>query len=338
MSASVLIYHPESLRHVLAPGHVESPLRLKAILAKFETLGLLHDVETPEAASRADVRTIHSSSYVDLVETFGDGYLDADTPIHEETASLALLAVGGAVRAALASAGTGRPTLALVRPPGHHAGPDYGGGFCFYNNVAVAAHALRARFPRVAILDFDAHHGNGTSDIFAARRDVLYVSTHQFGIYPGTGPAGYAGDGPGEGYTVNIPFSAGAGDASFALAFREVIEPVVRQFRPSAVLVSLGADAHYRDPLTQLGLSSRGFASVVEATLAIGRAVAHGRVSFVLEGGYDLPALAEVCAGTYAQIRGESVPLQYTEGRDEEGRGRQVVERVKKVHAAYWDL
>src|SRR3972149_2409556 len=120
MSASVLIYHPESLRHVLAPGHVESPLRLKAILAKFESLGLLHEVETPAAASRADVRTTHSSSYVDLVETFGDGYLDADTPIHEETASLALLAVGGALHAALASPRTGRPRPAPRRPAREH--------------------------------------------------------------------------------------------------------------------------------------------------------------------------------------------------------------------------
>lgn len=338
MPAWLLVYHPDALRHILAPGHVESPQRLEAIVQKMDSLDLMKDYTVPEHAPRAHLLAVHAPTYVDLVETFGEGYLDTDTAVHPDTYGYARLAAGGALAAALAAAETERPTLALVRPPGHHAGPNYGGGFCFFNNVAIAATALLQRLQRVAILDFDAHHGNGTSDIFAASRDVLYVSTHQYGIFPGTGPAEYVGEGRGEGYTVNVPFPARVGDDSFDLAFREVIEPIVRQFLPEAILVSFGVDAHVKDPLTGLGLSSPGYLHLVDETLALAKSVAHGRIAFVLEGGYYLPALAEVVAATYARFRGESIHLQYKEGRDNREAGRLVVEKVRKVHAAHWDL
>jgi acetoin utilization deacetylase AcuC-like enzyme len=334
----LLVYPPDCVRHVNLPGHVEAPERVEAIIRKLRGLGLADEWDVPEAATRAQVESIHAKSYVDLVETFGEGYLDTDTAIHPETHVYAKLAAGGAIAAALASAREGRPALALVRPPGHHAGPDYGGGFCYFNNVAIAAAALGARLPRVAILDLDAHHGNGTRDVFAARRDVLYLSTHQYGIFPGTGPAEDVGEGEGKGFTVNIPFPARAGDASYALAFDDVIEPIVRQFLPEMILVSLGADAHYKDPLTDLGLSSPGYVALAERTLQLARSVAEGRVAFVLEGGYHLPALAEVVAGTYAAFRGESVHLQFREIVDPSARGKEVVRRVRKVLGGYWDL
>jgi len=334
----VLVYHPDCTRHVLTPGHVEAPARVEAIVQKLDALGFLEGFTVPDPAPRAAIEAVHAKSYVDLVETFGEGYLDMDTPIHRDTYGHALVAAGGALAAALGSAEAEEPALALVRPPGHHAGPDYGGGFCFFNNVALAARALLQRLPRVAILDFDAHHGNGTSDIFAGSRDVLYVSTHQWGIFPGTGPAEFVGEGPGEGFTVNIPFPSRAGDASYDLAFSEVIEPVVRQFLPEAILVSYGGDAHYKDPITALALTSRGYLRIAERTLALARSVAHGRVAFVLEGGYHLPALAEVMAGTYALFRGESIHLQFTEDRENKERGREAVERVRAVQARHWSL
>src|SRR5206468_467314 len=159
-------------------------------------------------------------------------------------------------------------TGALVRPPGHHAGPDYGGGFCYLNNVAVAAAEQAAAGRKVAILDYDAHHGNGTRDIFADSSSVLYVSTHQFGIYPGTGPAEDVGTGEGRGFTVNIPFTAGCGDASYRAAADSIIEPILTAVRPDVILVSLGIDAHYRDPLTSLTLSSPAYVDLMSRSAA----------------------------------------------------------------------
>ncbi len=334
----VLVYHPDCVRHVNLPGHVESPQRIEAIVTKRDGAGLLKDYIVPEPAAPAQVDAVHTRAYMQLIESFGEGFLDTDTAVHEGTYDLARLAAGGAVTAAQGSVGADRPSFALVRPPGHHAGPDYGGGFCYLNNVAIAAKAVLSRAPRVAILDFDAHHGNGTQDVFASSREVLYVSTHQWGIFPGTGPAEYVGEGRGEGFTVNVPLPARSGDETFDRAFTEVIEPIVRQFRPDAMLVSFGGDAHYRDPLTQLGLSSTGYVSLVERTLDLGRSSAHGRVAFVLEGGYYLPALAEVVAATCARIRGESLHLQFREGREDREGGREAVNRARAVQSKYWDL
>ena len=334
----MLVYHPDSQRHLLAPGHVESPQRMEAIVQKLESLHLLEGYTVPEPAGRAQIEAVHAKTYVSLLESSGEGYLDTDTAVHPETFGLARLAAGGALAAALAAAEAEEPALALVRPPGHHAGPDYGGGFCIFNNVAIAAEALLQRLPRIAVLDLDAHHGNGTQDVFAANRDVLYVSTHQWGIFPGTGPARYVGEGKGEGFTVNVPLPARAGDATYDLAFREVIEPIVRQFLPEVLLVSLGVDAHYKDPLTGLGLSSPGYLNLVDQTLDLAKSVAHGRVAFVLEGGYYLPALAEVIAATYARFRGESVHLQFREGRENRERGRDAVNEAKEAQREYWDL
>src|SRR3990172_3498397 len=149
-----------------------------------------------------------------------------------EPSPRALLAAGGAVTAARHAEVTGTPAIALVRPPGHHAGKDHGGGFCYLNNIAIAAHDLLLRVPRVAILDYDAHHGNGTEELFLGDPRVLYISTHQYGIFPGTGAAEVLGEGPARGHMVNIPFPAKAGDSSYDLAYRMLIEPMVREFKP----------------------------------------------------------------------------------------------------------
>lgn len=334
----VLFYAPECLQHVNVPGHVEGPQRIEAIVRKLAALGLALDSKIPQPATREQIEAAHTKEYVDLVETFGEGYLDTDTAIHESTHLYARLAAGTGITAALASEHEERPSFALVRPPGHHAGPGYGGGFCYFNNVAIAAFALLEHLPRVAILDLDAHHGNGTQDIFAARRDVLYLSIHQYGIFPGTGPAEDVGEGKGTGYTVNVPLPSRSGDATYVLAFDELIGPIVQQFLPGAILVSFGVDAHYKDPLTDLRLSSPGYVSLVERTLDLARSSAHGRIAFVLEGGYHLPSLAEVVAGTCAAFRKEAVHLQFGEVTDSSGRGRDAVRNARRIHGKFWRL
>jgi len=225
-----------------------------------------------------------------------------------------------------------------VRPPGHHAGPDYGGGFCYLNNVAIAAADQVADGRRVAILDYDAHHGNGTRDIFAGVASVLYISTHEYGIFPGTGPAQDVGTGEGRGFTVNIPFSAGCGDTSYFEACDRVIEPILEQFRPDVVLVSLGVDAHYRDPLTSLVLSSPGYVELMSRTAALAARLCGNRLAVALEGGYHLDALGEVITGVVGRLRGQTARLALSENLDDNVRGRTAIEETIRAHRPFWNL
>jgi acetoin utilization deacetylase AcuC-like enzyme len=334
----VIVYDPRFLDHVSSPLHVERPDRLRSIVARLEREGLFHDIERPPNATIADLRRVHRESYVELVRNLGEGFLDPETAIHRNTFDIALLAAGGVLLGTRVAVRENRPTVALVRPPGHHAGPDYGGGFCYLNNVAVAAAEQVAAGRRVAILDYDAHHGNGTRDIFADNPAVLYVSTHQYGIYPGTGPAEDTGTGDGRGFTVNIPFTAGCGDASYLAALDSVIEPILGQFRPDLVLVSLGIDAHYRDPLTSLTLSSPAYVDLVKRSAALAARLCGNRFVVALEGGYHLEALSEVIAGVVAEIEGRSIPLALSEVLDDKGRGRDAIEATKRAQRDFWNL
>lgn len=337
-SATVIVYDSRFLDHVPSPLHVERPERLRSIVDRLKRESLFHDVERPSPATIADLRRVHREAYVDLVRNLDEGVLDPETAVHRDTFEIALLSAGGVLRATRASVRDGRPSVALVRPPGHHAGPDYGGGFCYLNNVAIAAAEQVAAGRRVAILDYDAHHGNGTRDIFAESSSVLYVSTHQYGIFPGTGPAQDIGEGEGRGFTVNIPFVAGCGDASYFAAFDAIIEPVLEQFHPDLVLVSLGIDAHYRDPLTSLTLSSSAYVDLVERSAALAARLCGSRFVIALEGGYHLEALSEVFAGVVAGLEGRSVPLALSDVLDEKVRGRDAIEATKRAHREFWNL
>jgi len=336
-----IVFHPRYLDHQLTSEHPESPERLISVMARLEEEDLVEDLETPDAAKVDHLKLVHTDEYVEMVSNFGEGYLDPDTYNREETFDIALLAAGGGILAARRAWAKRKPTIALPRPPGHHATADSSGGFCFFNNVAIAAQFLRelGKGPeKVAIVDIDVHHGNGTNDIFYSRPDILYVSTHQWGIYPGTGFLGTVGEEDGEGFTVNIPLTSGAGDATFDMAQDGIISPVLAQFGPDIILVSIGGDAHYRDPMASLSLSSQGYLSLVDSFIKQSQELCEGRIAFFLEGGYDVDVLAEIVSATVATFHDRTVRMDYNEVMDTTGTRSDDVKSSKDVLGKFWDI
>lgn len=285
------------------PQHIERRDRLERILEVLRTYGVLERALSlpiePIPAER--LTRVHEPNYVERVRRLaerGGGGLNfpGDETYVSPRSFEAALRAAGAVEAAVAAVweGRARRAFALVRPPGHHAFPDHGEGFCLFNNIALGARfareELRAR--RVMIVDFDLHHGNGTQAIFYTDPSVLYLSTHQWGIYPGTGHWREIGAGPGEGTTINLPLPMGVGDRGFARLFEAVIAPAARRFEPEILMVSAGYDAHWGDPLGGLTLTVSGFATLTRRLTELADALCHGRLVFVLEGGYHRDALA----------------------------------------------
>jgi acetoin utilization deacetylase AcuC-like enzyme len=303
----ILFASPRFAEHTTPPGHPEDPARAEVfdvVAAAFASQG--GEVRPPRPATREELLRVHTAAYVDHIQSLAGRAvrLDGDTFTSPESVEIALLAAGATVDAARA-AWTGRaPAVALVRPPGHHAEPDRAMGFCLYNNVAVAAAALRADgAARVAIVDFDVHHGNGTQRMFYEDPTVLYASTHQAPFYPGTGDARETGRGAGRGGTVNVPLEAGAGDADFARAYDAVIIPALEAFRPEAMLVSAGFDIHERDPLASLRATTAGCRRLVATLDDASRRLCRRRIAFVTEGGYDLDALRECLEASIDVLR-----------------------------------
>jgi acetoin utilization deacetylase AcuC-like enzyme len=266
--------------------------------------------------------------------------LDPDTFTSPETYEIALLAAGAAVEG-VERVLDGRHTraLAMVRPPGHHAEHDRAMGFCFYNNVAVgAAHARALGVERVAIVDYDVHHGNGTQHIFEHDPQVLYVSMHQSPFYPGTGAFDEVGRGEGLGYTVNIPLEVGAVDEDYRLVFGEIVVPVLSQFRPGLVLVSAGFDAHERDPLGGMRLSSPAFAAMTMELRLVAESNSGGRLVAITEGGYDLHALAESLR-LLTEVLGpeKAAPAEWPKpGPVSPTRGRTAVAAARSALTPFW--
>ncbi len=295
-------------RHAPLGHHPERPERLTAArlaLARTGAAGTQFDRVGPRTATDDELARVHDRHFVEaLTKLRGErGYLDPDTYVSAESVEIARLAAGSLV--AMVDAMIDGPVskgVALLRPPGHHARPARAMGFCLLNNVAIAAaHARTRGLERVAVVDWDVHHGNGTQEIFWTDPNVLYVSTHQSPFYPGTGDADEVGDGNGEGYTVNVPLAAGAGDAVYASAFERVVLPVVESYSPELVLVSAGFDASARDPLAQMELSANAFGWMARELARLAARSAKGRMALVLEGGYDLVALE---AGLVSAIDG----------------------------------
>ncbi len=300
---AALLRSPEFLGHDTG-GHPENPGRIAAIEAELVRQDLL--AARPEVPFRpaglAALERVHSIRWIDALEEMallGGGAVDADTIVRPDSWEVALLGAGAATAAVDAVLDGRAPTaFVLSRPPGHHATPDRGMGFCLLNNAAIAAAHTRDRgLDRVLVLDWDVHHGNGTQDAFWDRADVFYASIHQSPLYPGTGAASERGAGAGAGFTLNVPLPPGSGDRDWLAALDEAILPAARAFRPDLVVVSAGFDAHAADPLASCRVSETGFAAMASRALALADETCGGRLVAVLEGGYDPPALARsVCA------------------------------------------
>jgi acetoin utilization deacetylase AcuC-like enzyme len=293
------VFHPRCVDHDPGRGHPERPDRLRAIRARLEGAGLLAELDelAPRAASEAELGAVHSPEHLARVRAAcarAPEALDGDTAVSDGSWDAALHAAGGVLEACeRVLSGRWSNAFCAVRPPGHHAERTEAMGFCLFNNVAVAAAALRARgLARVAILDWDVHHGNGTQHLFERDPSVFYASLHQWPLYPGTGAAAERGLGPGEGTTCNCPLPAGSGDAEWVSALERAILPELEAFRPEFVLVSAGFDAHRLDPLSGTCLTERAYAEMSARALELAARTASGRLVSVLEGGYHLEALA----------------------------------------------
>lgn len=292
-------YSEQCLAHDTGERHPENPDRLRAIR---RGLAKRHGVEYIEAdrATRQEIVAVHDEEYVAELEAFvddGGGNWDPDTVASEGTWNAALTAAGlaqWAARSALNGSNGRHTPFALGRPPGHHAVIDDAMGFCFFNNAAVAAQTVlnEGAADRVAIFDWDVHHGNGTQDIFYDRGDVLYASIHEDGLYPDTGDLDEIGSGDGEGTTVNLPLAAGAGDADYCHVIDEAIGPAIARFDPDLVIVSAGFDAHRHDPISRMRVSSEGYALMTEQIRTLADEI-DAADAYVLEGGYGLDTLAE---------------------------------------------
>jgi acetoin utilization deacetylase AcuC-like enzyme len=315
LSRTALLADTRFRDHRNPVGHPERVERIDVLLelaAEAERDGVLR--VAPRPASVEELYAVHAPRHVERVAASAGRELtvfDADTTAEARSYETARLAAGGVLQVIDAvverRAANG---FALVRPPGHHAESDRVMGFCLFNNVAVGAAHLRRTHGvgRVLILDWDVHHGNGTQEIFYSDADVMFVSLHQYPLYPGTGAASERGEGPGEGATLNVPMSARCGDAEYDEAMRELVLPAARRFAPEFVLVSAGFDAHRADPLADMNVTEAGFAGLARAVLELAAERCDGRLVLVLEGGYDLRALRGSAAAVLAELRAARRP------------------------------
>ena len=307
MSRVLLLTDAAMERHD-PPGHPERPARLAAVAAGVAdgaaTTGAALERRVPALADADAIERIHAPAYVaalDAAAASGGAWLDADTYVGRASMTAARLAAGATIEAARAvAAGEAQVAFAVVRPPGHHAATARGAGFCLLNNVAIAVGALRASglARRVAIVDFDVHHGDGTQAIFDADPDLCYASTHQSPFYPGTGAAAERGTGPAAGTKHNAPLAAGSDDAAFLAAWQTTLLPAIEAFAPDTILVSAGYDAHRDDPLAMLEVTERGYRSLGESLGLLAGRIGLSGIALTLEGGYDLDALRASTAAT----------------------------------------
>jgi len=300
--------------HDMGAWHVESPARIETLLRLLEDdPPVPYRAIPPRPATGEELGWVHEPGYIDLIRsTAGKTVpMDADTIAGPKTWPTALLAAGGFLESLdRIMDGTVRSAIALVRPPGHHAEASRAMGFCFFNNAAIGAeHLLRRHgLRRVLIVDYDLHHGNGTEHAFYERRDVMYFSTHQSPLYPGTGAVRFFGHGEGYGHNLNVPLLPGKSDADYLHIFETILAPVAAQFEPEFIIVSAGFDIAAADPLGGMAVTPAGFGRLTESLTAMAERTADRRLALVLEGGYDLPALRDGVREVLASLAGKAHP------------------------------
>jgi acetoin utilization deacetylase AcuC-like enzyme len=331
------------LKHFAGRSHPERPDRIEVMIEMAESLRR-PDLKflTPRAATTDEIAMCHGHHYIDEVARTAslDRFdFDLDTHSSRDSYETALLAAGGVLTAVEAVMdGAANNAFAIVRPPGHHALPNRAMGFCFFNNLAIAAEWLikMRGLKRVMIVDWDVHHGNGSQEMFYESAEVLYTSIHQFPHYPGTGSTHEIGYGPGTGYTVNMPMPAEFGDSEYLRAFDRLIMPIGRHFKPEFILVSAGFDCHFRDPLAQMRVTEAGFGAMARRVQRLAAECCDGKVVAALEGGYDLEAIAG---------SGRAVIEEFGRDGDETIRAEQdgdrvmpMIERVSQNVGRFWNL
>jgi acetoin utilization deacetylase AcuC-like enzyme len=343
MLKTAIVSDRRYLKHFAGRSHPERPQRIEVMIEMAETLrrpGL--KFLTPREATLDEIAMCHRPDYIAEVEHTAsiDRFdFDPDTHSSRESYQTALLAAGGVLTAVQAVAdGDANNAFAIVRPPGHHALPNRAMGFCFFNNLAIAANWLiKVRgLKRVMVVDWDVHHGNGTQEMFYESPELLYTSIHQFPHYPGTGSTHEIGYGPGIGYTVNIPMPAEFGDAEYLRVFDRLIMPMGRHFKPEFILVSAGFDCHFRDPLAQMRVSEVGFAAMAQRVNRLAAECCGGKVVAALEGGYDLDAIAESGRAVIEEFgRDDDQPIRADQNGD---RVMPIVERISQNVGRFWNL
>ena len=353
MKKTAIVYSPKYLCHKTGPRHPETSSRLRAIMRELNKTGILENercaLVEPEAASINSLQLVHDNEYIQRIRKFcgcGGGLLDKeDTVVSGESYEVARLAAGGTIKAAdLVMKGNYRNGFAFVRPPGHHAGPNYPMGFCVFNNIAIAAAHLLENFDlnRVLILDVDAHHGNGTQDIFYRNSKVLYVSLHENPIeFPLKGFADEVGEDEGHGYTVNVPLPYGTGDKIYLKAFNEIAAPIISQYRPQFILVSTGFDAHYADPVGNLCLSVFSYAKIFDTLVEWAAKFCQGKLVAVLEGGYSLRFIGRMACAATAKMA--DIPYALKDkprcaNSKIQRNGEQMIKQIKKIQSSFWNI
>jgi acetoin utilization deacetylase AcuC-like enzyme len=302
MSATALIYHPDFSKHRVGQEHPERPQRITEVMQRIKASTFASDIQWIQAEEADDdpILLNHTTQHVDWVSNLTSlaqiSPVSADTHACPETPRIVRFGVGSVIKAIdMVMAGKAKNAFCAVRPPGHHAESDRAMGFCFFNNVAIGAHYLRQQYAleRVAIIDWDVHHGNGTQNSFYRDEHVFFCSIHQAPHYPGTGAASETGQGKGLGSTLNIPVPYGSEDSSYFDIFKRRVGPALRTYNPDFILLSAGFDAHWRDPLGDIRLTTEGFRTLSKMVAEWAGLQSQGRLVSVLEGGYDLEGLCE---------------------------------------------